>query len=255
MVDTNLGLAPSDVALADISGGDGVPESAIGRIPAQTEAELDAVLAKIQAYEAADGSWRQTVVLAADNSDNGGAFSVDSDRLAAVLPPSLTISKAYLDGISVDDARNLLFGGFSNGALLVNYTGHAGVHQLATEGLLVDTDVPALVGTGPNLPILSLLTCVVGQYALPGIDSLGEALTMAAAGGAVAVFAPTTMEDNDDSVLLGTLFAEGLFDPSHSVVLGDVVRRAQSAGKQQGLTAPLLRTYNLLGDPALRVRW
>jgi uncharacterized repeat protein (TIGR01451 family) len=256
MIDTENGLVPSDVLLADNKGDDGVPEVAIGRIPVLTEAELDSARAKIKAYEAdARGTWRQSVVLAADNPDIGGDFSSCSDAIAAVLPSSLQVTKVYMSVLAPAEARAALLEGLADGALLVNYVGHAGVSQLAQEGLLTTVDVAALAGTGSRLPIVTALTCVAGQYGLPGFDGLSEALVKRADAGAIAVWSPTALEENDDSILLGTLFAQKLFGSSHTVVLGNAILAAAKAGAREGLPVSLLRTYNLLGDPALRVQW
>ncbi len=85
LVTTPYGLASSDVALADVDGDDGVPEFAIGRIPASTEAELTAYLGKLDAYELASGPWVGRALFLADNGDNGGDFGVDSAASAARL--------------------------------------------------------------------------------------------------------------------------------------------------------------------------
>jgi hypothetical protein len=254
MIDAEEGLVPSDVALADVKGGDGVPEVAIGRIPAMTEADLDSALAKIQAYESAPaGAWQRQVLLAADDADEAGNFPVDSDALAAALPSSVTVGKAYLDDLDLPSARASLMGSFTD-SLLVDYIGHGGVDQWAAEGLLTNADVPGLAASA-KLPIVNALTCLVGQYALPGPDSLSENLVKRAGAGAIAVWAPTAMEQNDDSVRLGILFARNLFGGSHTVVLGKVVLTTLRAGAAEGLPAWVLSTYSLLGDPALKVRW
>jgi hypothetical protein len=254
MVDTDYGLAPSDVALADAGGPAGAPDLAIGRIPASSPSELDAVIAKIRAYESADGAWRQTVLLTADGADSGGDFPADSDRLAESLPSSLRIRTAYLGRDTVAQTRAGIFDAFANGALLFNYLGHGAVDRLAQEGLLTTTDVGSLA-TNARLPLVTLLTCVAGQYGLPGADGLSEALVMRPGAGAIAVWSPSAPELNTYSVRLSELFNENLFGASHAPVLGEIVQAAHAAAAVQGLPDSTLRTYVLLGDPALRVRW
>jgi hypothetical protein len=151
--------------------------------------------------------------------------------------------------------RAALFDSLSRGSLLVNYAGHAGVLQLANEGLLTTADVAALGATGSRLPIVTALTCVAGQYGLPGLDGLSEALVKRSNAGAIAVWSADGIENNDQSVVLGRLFAQKLFAGSRTAVLGDVVRAAVQASTKEGLPVSLLLAYNLLGDPALRVKW
>ncbi|OFW61941.1 MAG: hypothetical protein A2133_07000 [Actinobacteria bacterium RBG_16_64_13] len=254
MVDTEFGLAPSDVVLADTTGNDGAPELAIGRIPATSEAGIDDALAKIQAYESSSGAWQHSVVLAADNSDEAGNFAAYTDALAATLPGSLDISRAYLDDIGLAGTRALVLGSSPNNALLVSYLGHAGLDQWAEEGIFTKADVPSL-GPGSGLPVVTAFTCLAGQYGLPGYDSLSEDLVKLAGAGAIAVWAPSAMEENEDSARLGTLFAKHLFASAPSAILGRAVQAALKDGAAGGLPVSLLYTYNLLGDPALKVKW
>ena len=86
-------------------------------------------------------------------------------------------------------------------------------------------------------------------------DSLSEALVMRAKAGAIAVWAPTALEQNGDSVRLGKLFVKNLFAGARTVRLGSVIQTTLRGGAAQGLSVDVLLAYNLLGDPALKVRW
>jgi uncharacterized repeat protein (TIGR01451 family) len=254
LVDSADGLVVSDVVLGDNQGGDGAPEVAIGRIPALTETELDAALAKIKAYEAAKVTGQRTTLLAADNPDDSGNFAADSNSLASLIPRTVRVSKAYLSGSNLTAVRSALLSSFSNGTLLVDYMGHASVGQLAEESMLTVADVPTLRANS-LLPVVTAYTCVVGQYGLPGYDSLSEALAMRAKAGAIAVWAPSALEENEYSVQLARLFAKNMFAGSRTVRLGSAIQATLKAGAKQGLPVGMLTTYNLLGDPALKVRW
>lgn len=255
LVDTEFGLAPSDVRLADVVGGDGVPDVAIGRIPALVPGDLDAARAEIEAYEAAGGAGGGSeVLLAADDLDVGGNFSADSEAIAAILPSSLQVAKAYLDLLPASQVRPALLDALGSGTLLVNFMGHGGEDQMADEALLTSADVAGLP-TGSRLSLVTAFTCKVGQYALPGYDGLGETLVKREGAGAIGVWAPAAMEDSADSARLGAIFSEYMFGSEHEVVLGDVIRAAMSKAAGEAIPVPLLLTYNLLGDPALRVSW
>ncbi|MCX7009603.1 MAG: C25 family cysteine peptidase [Kiritimatiellaeota bacterium] len=76
MVNTPDGMFAADNQIADVRGNDGVPEIAIGRLPAPTPAALSNLINKIIACEtAASGPWLSSVVLAADNPDDAGDFT------------------------------------------------------------------------------------------------------------------------------------------------------------------------------------
>ena len=255
MVDTKYGLAPSDVLLGDIVGSNGVPEVAVGRIMAVDQSELTAAINKIKGYEAASGSWRKSVVFAADNADVGGNFAADSDKLAALVPRSLTSSKIYLDKMPLADARTALLGKFGSGALWINYLGHGGVDILATERLLTLADAQTLTAKGYQLPVVTVFSCVVGSYNLPGYSGMGETLVKRPNAGAIALWAPSAMEMNDASMKLATAFTRKVFASSSGIALGSQIVAAQKAAAGAGASATLIRTYNLLGDPALRLSW
>ena len=102
---------------------------------------------------------------------------------------------------------------------------------------------------------MTAFTCATGQFGIPGFDSLGEALTTRAKAGAIAVSAPTTIEENADSVRLGSLFLKNMFGKARTVRLGSVIQATLRAGAGQQVPVTMLNTYNLLGDPALKVRW
>ena len=247
MVPTDYGLAPSDVALAD-ENSDGVPEEAIGRIPVLTAAEVQSAVDKIVAYEASGAN--SAALLAADDSDAGGTFAADSDAIGSLVP--FQLQKAYLGPQSFAEVRSALLSSFSNGTSWINYVGHAGAMRLEDGGLLTTDDVASL-GGGAHLPIVTALTCVVGNYGFPGgIAGLSEALVKQAGAGAIGVWSPTAQELNGLSVELGARFAQQLSDGG---ALGDVAAGALAAGAGDSIPVSVLYTYNLLGDPALRLQW
>jgi uncharacterized repeat protein (TIGR01451 family) len=249
VADTPSGLAPSDTLYADAKG-NSVPEMAIGRLPVLTPEELQDILNKIIAYE---GSTRNNkVIMLADNDDGGGDFHADSDYIAALIPPEYTKVKIYLpEPAQVDFFRQMLIDEMNYGSVLVNYIGHAGVDRLATEGLLRTSDLGLLVNWD-SLPVLTAMTCTVGQYAVPGYDSLSEKLVLKNNGGAVAVWAPTGLSLNSLARALDEKFFKAVFE-SKKAVLGDAILKAFKEYNSEGGSSFMMDIYNLQGDPALKM--
>jgi len=247
MTETPEVIAPSDNLFADFDG-DHVPDIAIGRIPALTAQELQSVIAKIIAYESTAGS---RIVMLADNQDTGGKFPADSDDIAALVPAGYSVSKIYLSDLTLPQARLLLFNEIQTGALLLNYTGHAGVDLLASEGLLRASDVTSLQNSERPF-VLAAMTCTVGNFALPGFDSLSETLVTRDRGGAVAVWAPTGLSYNYLSKVLDEEFFRGGLG-HRGVALGDVILGAFRNYQTTGKPAYIMDIFNLQGDPALRM--
>jgi len=267
LVSTPAGLFSSDTTLADVIGHDGVPDLAIGRLPVTSPGELTAQVDKIRAFEQSKaGEWAGHALLVADNPEGGVDFGADSDALAPFLPGTLTAEPVHLGPLPLAKARATLLSEWRSGAALVSYFGHGGHDRWATEGLLVTTDIADL-SNEERLPLVASMTCVIGRFEIPGIDSLGEALVRRDGGGAIAVWAPSGVGNHPDSKVLAQYFAAALM----ATGTPDEVRSVPPGGNRQprigsAVTAALARLasnggdmrtgvlYNLLGDPAVRLR-
>ena len=255
------GLFPSDNRLADLTGDDGVPEVAVGRLPARTNAELADYVAKLIAYEASSGgraggapqqSWRNRTHWVADNVDKGGEFTDDMETLIPLVSPGLSTQRIYVDELGVDTSRSELLSALEAGGLLINYLGHGGPDRLASEGLLTTADIAGL-GNGERLPVLTALTCSVGRFDFPGFDTLSESLVRHAGGGVVALWSPAGLSFNHDARQLGDAFLRSTF--TSGTTLGEAARAALAEYHSDLESAEWLPfVFTLLGDPAIRLR-
>lgn len=252
MIGTPFGLFASDATLADVSG-DGVPEFAVGRIPALTNPELQAYVDRLIATEAEAGDWTGRGLLIADDGDLAGDFTADSEAAAAHLPLDYQLERVYLDSMATADAEAAVQSEWGAGVGLVHYVGHGGADRFAAEALLSTATVPDLAN-GSRRPVVAALTCVVGRYELPNYETLGEALVMAEDGGAVAILSPTGLSSSGSANRLHQLFYEALFKPGPTVSLGIALRDALQALAEEAEPDWLLNTYSILGDPAVVVR-
>jgi hypothetical protein len=252
LVSTPHGLFASDNRYVDVAGHDGVPDMAIGRLPVMTSEELEAVTEKIMAYERARGSWTKNILMVADDPDNSGDFPSNSDVIADILPSSYLTEKIYLSEYTISEARQQVMYGINNGALILNYIGHAGMDSLADEGILKSSDMASLVNS-PELPVVTAMTCLAGRFAIPGFDSLGEQLVLHQAGGSIATWAPTGLSLNHLALILDEEFFHAVFSDK-TKILGDAALKALQGYAFYDNTSYLLDIYTLLGDPALRIR-
>ncbi|MEM7583364.1 MAG: C25 family cysteine peptidase [Acidobacteriota bacterium] len=258
MTSTPEGLFPSDHRTADLDGDDGVPEVAIGRLPARTDAELAAYVAKLQAYEAETGAWTQQTTWVADGVDEGGEFSGDSDALIEQLAPGYDVDRIYVDELGPAPARQGLLDAFADGTRLIHFLGHGNLMQMGDNaGLLRAGDVPALLN-GPRQPVLVAMTCALGRFDRIFFDTLSESLVLHDQGGAIALWSPTGFSFNQEALVLAEGFLpELLDDPDGSqALLGDAVTASlahylSTAEEPRGFI-PFI--YTLLGDPAIQVR-
>jgi hypothetical protein len=250
MVSTPHGLFACDGAYAELDG-DGLADLALGRLPADSPAELRTVIAKLMAFEgkpAAD--WPPRMLLATDNADHGGQFGRASEAVWQQMPRGWEGRRVDLAGAPLAESRTLLFSALDDGVQFFNYFGHAGMDRLAAEGLLTLSDVPGL-GNGDCLPVLTAMTCVMGQFSVPGYDCLGEALLLSPSGGVAAVWAPSGMSLNEPAKALCEAVYAAVFEQGHTV-LGAALQ-AGMAACAKGQPRHTQQIYNLLGDPALHV--
>jgi hypothetical protein len=129
--------------------------------------------------------------------------------------------------------------------------GHSGYEVLADEGLLWAADV-ATLGNASAPTLMALMTCEANNFALPGFPGLGETLVETAGGGAVAVWGPTGLSENQHAVTLARGYYEALFSKP-GVRIGDAIVSSMKAYEKGGAPRYLPALYVLLGDPALRV--
>ena len=253
LVQTADGVFAGDALLADADA-DGVPDVALGRLPARTAAELAAMIAKIRAYEAGFGeAWQSELVLANDANDAAaGDFAAANAQLAALADAAHPVRERIdLNATALASARSKLLGHFRNGTGIVHYTGHGGVANWSSKGLLKAADVSGLTNASRPAAVLAL-SCLVGRYEAPGVDSLGELLLRKSGGGAVAVWGPSGLSRNDPATELGAAFYRAALQDGCGT-LGGAILRARRSLPGDLFSADTLASYNLLGDPALRI--
>ncbi len=244
LVGTELGLFSSDNRFADVNR-DGMPEMAVGRIPARSNREVVAYVAKLTRYESVAAD--KNVLLLSDDTDIAGNFLAASRTLARTLTGRFKTGEISLANAPLEVARERLFQSLETGVGMVNYQGHGGVSQLAVEGLLTSADLASL-NNSARTPILTALTCVVNRFELPGFDSLGEELVMAPNTGMIAVWSASGVSVNADALVLNREFYR-----AHRRTLGATIRKALREYRKQVSTPRVTNTYNLIGDPAIRM--
>ncbi|MBN2346832.1 MAG: S8 family serine peptidase [Candidatus Aminicenantes bacterium] len=247
---TPEGLVAADREFGDVTGRNGLPEIAVGRLPAVTNEELRAMITKIKAYEGGQGAWTDRALFIADDADGGGDFARSCDSLAA-LAAGFQAEKIYLNG-SAQETRDRIIAGWNAGAGLLAYCGHGALNQLAKENIFHVSDAVGL-RNGDRLPLAMMLTCVAGRFELPGFTSLGEALMLNRNGGMAGGLLPSGAALNADSLRLGEAFYRELLRGGGATT-GQALVKAMKVYLQAAGPACVLNMYNWLGDPALKAK-
>ena len=123
---------------------------------------------------------------------------------------------------------------------------------MAHEGLVLANEAHSL-GVAGSLPVVTAFTCNVGRFEIPGFRSLAEAMVLAPAGGATAMWSPTGQSLDAEAAVLNRSLARQLAADT-ATTLGQVVLTALSEYADGGGQRFMLDIYGILGDPAVRIR-
>jgi len=260
-----------------VSGADRVPDLALGRLPARTLAEATVMVNKIISYESSPppGAWSGTLTFVADNArdangvpDPAGNFEAITNGIIALVPAPYTANRVFYDPYPNDDSgesyryrtasatTDAIVAAVNGGAVFLNYTGHASVTTWAHEALLRARDDGrndvTRFNNGARQPIVLDMACLSGNFADPSFTGIEVMMLGWAGGGSVAGWGATGF-----GVATGH---DQLHRGFYQAVFGSGVRTlglATAAGKQalwaSGRNLDLMDTFDLLGDPALRI--
>jgi hypothetical protein len=250
MVKTSHLWTASDPGYAAVNGEDTLPDLALGRLPAQSVEEARVMVDKVVAFESQGRDFSGPAVLIADNPDTAGDFEHDADELAATVFAGRTVEHLYLRELG-GGTRAAIQAALDSGPAIVNYIGHGGTVVWASENICnhdVDTLAPQ-----PQQPLLFAMDCLNGFFHFPNLNSLAEQFVKAEGKGAIAAFAPSGLSVDAPAHHYHELLLQQIASGDHDR-LGDAVLAAQGAYAASGDFPELLSIYQLLGDPATRIR-
>ncbi len=257
---------------------DPLPDMFIGRIPAKTTSEVNAMVNKIIAYETdAKGDWLKRVMFAAsDHSNeqnplfNDPKFKGYSEEWITHLPSTYMPYRVYVGDYS-DKAQSKVdfFNNLNNGVLITSFFGH-GVVDLWAGGaglnLFTSEDADSLVNQG-KFPFVGF-NCLNGLFAMPSEGTrfelpdgspmlfsipLPEALLFQDGRGALAMWSPSAFAYPSEQRWIGRELFSGLFDQGNNI-LGSVTTLAKvNAYIKKGIYVENLDVFTFFGDPATRL--
>jgi len=280
----------TDNPYADVDG-DGIPEVALGRIPALTDAEVDGIRAKVERYESTYrvGPWNRCVHLFAAPGDYGAFVDALIEGAA----------KELLEQFSYDYDLNVLYGSRGSPAAYPPERFSDQVYELINSGSLFTVYVGHGTDTGPQsgwwngkrfdiwkvsqlarrlrmrnkTALLLLVTCDMGNFV--DQDGFGEKLLRHPQGPPALIAATGVSHPYPNTLLvreLGHLVTNHRVKTAGLLLLQAKARMMQHRDAQREVLDTLadmistkalqdhlkqthLRLYVLLGDPALQIRY
>ena len=240
-----------------VSGSDNLADMSIGRVPVNSDSQMQSVVSKILAYDnvAASHPSRKKGTLVAGRPKNiGDNFTVSADVLAGMMTAhGFSTSQKLYDC----DCNSALLSAIHGGRFFVSYYGHGAAHlwdkpsAAGAKNLLHADDVSTLTNT--FWPIISVFTCQNGFYVSPYRECLAERLLERPSHGAIAVVAPTAFSQT----ILSDEVSEGFYSAliqDKVPLLGDALLAGQlELWSTFGNSPTELMMYQIFGDPALIV--
>jgi hypothetical protein len=243
----------SDPALAAVNGDDLLPDLAIGRLPATTVEQAQAMITKILDWEGQGYALDGKVALVADNSDLAGDFEANvRDIEASFLTGRETTSILLGQLPNRDTARTQILDAFNQGLSLISYVGHGGGAVWAGENILNSWDTASLLAQ-PRQPLMLTMNCLNGYFITPYYESLAEAFLKAEGRGTIAAFSPSGLSLDGPAHLYHRAVVAEVTSGRHAR-LGDAILAAQEIYSASGAMPELLSVYHIFGDPATKVR-
>jgi hypothetical protein len=275
MADPDVGETVVDNRFVALTAGDIMPDMNVGRLPANTAAEVTVMVNKTIGYETAANpqAWQRSVLFTTDGLTHGGGnFYTYSDAIAdgyadppdntkKLLPPEYARTKVYMGQTCPQESpsvacRKQVIDAINAGALLTSFIGH-GAKTYWTPEYLLDITALGQLTNSDKLTIMLPMTCDNGYFAEPKTtdQSFSEASVRMAAGGAVAVWSPTGFglasgHDYLERGLFLALFHQNISRLGAATTQGKLYLTATAP---PGKYLDLIDTFLLLGDPALTV--
>ena len=240
---------PSDHLFGCVDGADLYPEVAVGRLPARSEAQAQAMVDKA-ASRLAHGSDGEADVRAAlivgDNSMD--IFEQGANELAGLFSWG-SVEKVMFSGYPNAAAiRAAIIAGWGRSPRYFAYYGHAAGNFLGKGGVLRDADVPSLAAE--PLPAGIILGCLAGFFNYPnGAECLAERMLREPGRGTCCLVAPAGMTAPEGQLVLGREIAKAIAD-GRAQSLGEALMLAKR--RLPPAHVDVMTSFNLLGDPALK---
>lgn len=243
-----------DALFGDINN-DNVPDVPVGRFPVRTVKELETIIAKSNIYRTQVDNL--TAILSADDSELKSAyqFTTSSNQIASQLEQQdWSISTAYLDNKTIEEARIDLLTAMNDGTRLAIYTGHSSSRHWSFDGLFKNTDIKTLNNFDTPLGVIQW-GCWNTYFVDPKEDSLGHEFMLAGKQGAAFVVGASTLTNAGQESYFSKSFHRLVLENDETIGSAMIKAKQEFANRNRGLQhKDILWGINILGDPLIKVQ-
>ena len=237
------------------------PDLAVGRFPVRTLREARDLVSKTIRYREnlPRGFWRDNLLMISGAESEFTHFNTSiinrtiGQHMNVLRMDAHTNSPYYKDAAS---APRLIADQVNAGVYAINFNGHGGGNTWSDNRFFSYNDLDRLHngrwGGGGKLPIVFSFTCLTGFFESVFYRSLGEEFLRLPLDGAIAFYGASAYTSQTGNFVMNRLLLERALTENVGTI-GELIRLTETEmlvryGPSQ---LPLVRQYNLLGDPAL----
>jgi len=255
------GPASDDGYFATLSDNDNFPELCVGRFSAENKAQMQNLVAKTVNYLTYPliDSWRDNLLLAG-GVDND--FTQFNDQMTAqIIGPQMNIlrmdadtgSKYYKNEFTASQA---MADYINSGLYALNFIGHGGGNIWSDSRFFGFDDLDKLYngqwGKSGKLPFVFSFTCLTGFFESAFYESLGEDFVRLKSNGALCFLGASAYTSKQADLIMNRILLDFAINGQVRSV-GELVwlTKMNMLARFGDQYLPIVRQYNLLGDPAL----
>ncbi len=256
----NYGATASDHWYSLVDGQDEIPDIHVGRLPVRNEEQLQTVVDKIIDYEThlESDDWGNRLLFI---GGDGQFFRDQGMALARRAPQAYSAAMLFTTkdkNINIDPfygGTKELLDYVDQGCAIINFHGHGGGAIWSDNGLLRLEDTELMNNTY-KYPLVLSMTCYTAAFDQISERNLGKAMLFAKDRGTMMFIGTSGFGWRENDVLLQTEFMD-YFYQHPDVTIGEILNAAKVryyAKYQSDVALSEIIQYNLLGDPATRLR-
>ena len=255
------GPASNDDYFSLLTDNDNFPYLCVGRFPAENKLELQVLVSKTVNYLTYPlfDSWRDNMLLAG-GLDND--FTQFNDQMTSqFIGPSMNIlrmdadtsSKYYKNEFT---ASQSMADFINSGLYALNFIGHGGGNIWSDSRFFGYSDLDKLYngqwGKSWKLPFVFSFTCLTGFFESAFYRSLGQEFIRTNNSGALCFFGASAYTSKQGNLVMDRILLDYAVNGQVQTI-GDLVwlTKMNMLARFGDEYVPLVREYNLLGDPAL----
>ncbi|MCF7794569.1 MAG: hypothetical protein K9N09_11315 [Candidatus Cloacimonetes bacterium] len=243
------------------------PALAMGRLPAQNEADMNFIIDRITTYttDPTPGFWKNKVLIQPDDENKSGGYegfdpnsglnhTSLTQQTAELLNPEIYVDKVMAVEYEFDEfqnkpeARMAMVNSVNEGRLIWYYIGHGNEDVLGDEDYFRGSQHMNLLDNEEHLPLFIAASCEVGKFNYKAFDCLAEKLLLYEDGGSIASIAATSSCSGGSNTLLMKHFLQNELNDYPRKTIGESLLEAKVENPSIYANS---KQYNILGDPMM----